>query len=167
MKCFDVVQLVLDATYDEVPGNEAARDASIKAALQKMTKQYREDLKTTGGPNFADPTVRFAYVFQHVPAHAHWLYNLLSDCDQVIEVFKKGKARVACIGGGPGSDLVGVLKLLDEKEIDCGIFCELFDGCEAWKTTWGDLAYELDVGTPVHTDYVIHDDPAPVFRTPG
>jgi hypothetical protein len=59
--------------------------------------------------------------------------------------------------GGPGSDLVGVLKLLDEKKIECGIFCELFDGCEAWKITWGDLAYELDVGTAVHTDYVIHD----------
>ena len=155
MKCFDVVRLVLDATYDEVLGEEHARDKAISGALTDMAKKYAT-VKAGGGPTFADPVIRFAYVFQHVAAHAHWLYDLLSNCEPIMKVFESGKARIACVGGGPGSDLVGVLKVLDEKKIECKLFCELLDGCAEWKLTWGDLSYQLNV-TAVHTDYVIHD----------
>jgi len=157
MKCFDVVQTVLDATYDEVPGTEAVRDASIKNALTVMADQYRNKLMTHGGPDFDDPATRFGYVYQHVPAHAHWMYDLIQKSPQALAVLKSGKARITCIGGGPGSDVVGILKVLDETEESCSLFCELIDGCEAWKSTWSDLAFQLDLKGALHTDYVIHD----------
>jgi hypothetical protein len=156
MKCFDVVQLVLDETYDEVPGAETARDASIKKALAAMAAQYA-NLKTSGGPDFDDPATRFGYVFQHVPAHAHWIYDLIHKCPKALAVLKSGKARITCIGGGPGSEIVGVLKVLDEIDEKCSLFCELIDGCEAWKATWSDLAFLLELDDSLHTDYVIHD----------
>jgi hypothetical protein len=81
----------------------------------------------------------------------------MNDCKEVISVLKTGRARITCMGGGPGSDVVGLLKLLDERDIKCRLFCELIDGCEDWKTTWGDLAWQLDLNEALHTDYVIHD----------
>jgi hypothetical protein len=157
MKCFDVVRTVLDATYDEVPGDEKKRDKNINAALEAMSEQYKTKLMAEGGPDFDDPVTRFGYVLRYVPAHAHWLYDLLTECPEAAAVFKSGKARVTCIGGGPGSDIVGLLKFLDEEEIKCKLFCELIDGCEGWKSTWGDLAFQLDLDEALHTDYVIHD----------
>lgn len=157
MKCFDVVQKVLDATYAQIPGDEAARDAAIADALRRMSGQYNKRLLTSGGPDFSDPVTRFAYVFLYVPAHSHWLYELITWSNEVKTAFNSKRLRMTCLGGGPGSDLVGVLKYMSESDKTPALFCEIVDGCLQWKQTWSDLAFTLDWQTPVHTDYVIHD----------
>lgn len=156
MKCFDVVNTVLDATYEEVPEEAAGRDAAIAQALDRTRKTYGT-LMDNGGPDFSDPATRFGYVFSYVPAHAHWIYDLIDRSDEAKAIFASDKARVTCLGGGPGSDVVGVLKYLDEADIECKLFIEIIDGCEDWKATWSDLAFQLDWDEPLHTDYVIHD----------
>lgn len=156
MKCFDVVKTVLDATYAEVPNADSDKDSRIKKALDSMSDQYNNKLMSEGGPDFSDAMTRFGYVLRYVPAHSHWLYELIAQCPTAIDVLKSGKARVTCLGGGPGSDVVGILKYLDESGISCKLFCEIIDGCEAWKITWSDLAFQLDLDNGLHTDYVIH-----------
>ncbi|RME26391.1 MAG: hypothetical protein D6798_06815 [Deltaproteobacteria bacterium] len=157
MKCFNVVQQVLDTTYAEIPGNEGTRDAAIREALKKMSNQYRTGLLTSGGPDFSDPVTRFAYVYLYVPAHAHWLYELITWSSDVQGLFQRPRLRMTCLGGGPGSDLVGALKYIDERNASPTLFCEIVDGCVQWKQTWSDLAFTLDWSSPLHTDYVIHD----------
>lgn len=96
MKCFEVVRTVLDATYDEIPGNEKSRDKRIKSALDAMSAQYTNQLMDEGGPNFDDPVTRFGYVLRYVPAHSHWLYDLMDGSPEVLEVLKSNKVRVTC-----------------------------------------------------------------------
>jgi hypothetical protein len=157
MKCFNVVKAVLDETYDEIGGKPAERDAKIQEALRKMSEKYNNLLKS-GGPDFSDPVTRFAYVFAYVPAHAHWLYELLTWSEEAKALFKSERLRVTCLGGGPGSDVVGLLKYLAESGVEPKLFCEIVDGCVEWKQTWADLAFTLDAApSTFHTDYVIHD----------
>ncbi len=164
LKCFKVVYRVLEDSYNEVPGTEAERDAAITTALQGLSTTYKRVL-SGGGPNFADPINRFAYVFTYVPVHAHWVYELLKFSPDAAAVLEQEKVRIACIGGGPGSDLVGILKFLDERGGDQpAIFCEIVDGCEQWKLTWADIGFTLGLPAGLHSDYVIHrigdpDDP--------
>lgn len=161
MKCFKVVQKVLEDTYQEIPGDEAARDAAISRALSDLSSTYRT-LLSEGGPSFADPVTRFAYVYSYVPAHAHWIHELLEKSEVAAAVFSAAKVRLACIGGGPGSDLVGILKFLDKRDVAApAIFCEIVDGCEQWKLTWADLGFTLDLPMSLNTDYVIHRVGAP------
>jgi len=130
--------------------------------LQTLSSTYKT-LLAKGGPDFSDPVVRFAYVYCYVPAHAHWIHELLELSADAAAVFDAPKVRVACIGGGPGSDLVGILKFLDTRGgASPALFCEIVDGCEHWKVTWADLGFSLDVPMPLNTDYVIHrvGDPA-------
>src|SRR5438445_12511850 len=101
MNCFDVVQKVLDATYAQIPGTEAQRDAAVKAALEKMSDQYRNKLIISGGPDFSDPVTRFGYVHLYVPANAHWTYELITWSPDAIKVFDAPKVRMTCPGGGP------------------------------------------------------------------
>jgi hypothetical protein len=157
MKCFDLVAKVLDATYEKVPEKRnGSRDQSIKEAIAATAKQYGS-VMDDGGPDFSDPATRFGYVFTYVPAHSHWVYELLDRSEFAKEIFSKGRARVTCVGGGPGSDVVGVLKYLENKGIECKLFAEIIDGCEDWKLTWSDMAYEIEWGGHLNTDYVIHD----------
>lgn len=156
MKCFDVVKQVLDATYSDIPGDEAQRDAAISDALVTMSEDYK-DLTKTGGPNFSDPVVRFAYVFKYVTSHSHWIHEMIGMHPDAAALFGRDKIRMVAIGGGPGSDLVGVLKYMDCTGTPPALHCELVDGCLGWKSTWADLAFELEWSGPLHTDYVIHD----------
>jgi hypothetical protein len=160
MNCFEVVKAVLDVTCPQIAGDDATKNAAISTALSAMSAQYR-NLLTAGGPNFADPVTRFAYVYQHVPAHAHWVHELMDWSDEVSQLLRQPKVRVTCLGGGPGSDLVGVLKFISTNDLDTALFCEIVDGCIQWKQTWADLAYSLEWPSSLHTDYVIHDVSAP------
>jgi len=157
VKCFKVVKKVLDDTYDEIGGSEQDRDAAIRAAIEGLSTKYRTVL-TAGGPDFSHPVSRFAYVYTYVPAHAHWVHELISWSPEAAAVFDLDKVRIACIGGGPGSDLVGILKFLDERAgaVPKKIFCEIVDGCEQWKHTWADIGFVLDLPGSLNTDYVIH-----------
>jgi hypothetical protein len=157
MKCFQVVQKVLASTYNQIGGNDAARTPKVNAALKPMSKKYRTELLADGGPDFSDAITRFGYVFLYVPVHSHWLYELITWDDEVGKLFKKAKFRVTCLGGGPGSDLMGILKYMDARKRYPTLFCEIVDGCVEWKSTWSDLAYEIDWESPLNTDYVIHD----------
>jgi hypothetical protein len=156
MKCVDVVKTVLDETYRQVPNAGKGRDAIISARISASSDAYG-NVMATGGPDFSDAATRFGYVFSYVMAHGHWLHELAGMEPSIKKIFERGRARVCCIGGGPGSDIVGLLKFLDENDIECKLFCEIIDGCEAWKATWSDVAYVMDLDGSLHTDYVIHD----------
>jgi hypothetical protein len=156
MKCFEVVQKVLDATYAEIPGDAPTRDAVISSALRTMSDQYKSNLLLSGGPDFSDPATRFAYVFLYVPAHSHWLYELITWSDEARLIFDAKRLRMTCLGGGPGSDLVGVLKYMSRFKKSPAVHCDIVDGCRQWKQTWSDLAYTLDWQTPVYTNYFIN-----------
>lgn len=155
-KCFSVVKKVLEDTYVEIQGDEENRDREIASAIEKISESYLNMSKTGPGPDFQDPVSRFAYVYAYVPAHAHWVSELISWTPEAIDVFEKDKVRIACIGGGPGSDLIGILKYLDDRGGEPpSIFCEIADGCELWKHTWADLSFSLDLPVRLNTDYVV------------
>lgn len=156
MKCFEVVRNVLDAAYDEIGGSEAERDEKIKAAILVLRESYR-NLLTSGGPNFQDPVTRFAYVFTYVAAHAHWVYETISWFSGAHQLFNAERLRVTALGGGPGSDLVGILKYMEEKGEFPNLFFEIMDGCIDWKKSWADVTFSLEWPRPILTDYVIHD----------
>lgn len=154
MKCFEVVKEVLEVTYQEIPGTDETRDRQITAAIHDLSSTYAMVL-TGGGPDFSDPVIRFAYVYTYVPAHSHWVSELIGWTKEAEKIFESERIRIACIGGGPGSDLVGMLKYLDERGGEMpDIFCEIADGCELWKRTWAEVAFALDRNIRLVTDYV-------------
>jgi hypothetical protein len=155
LKCFSVVKKVLENTYNEIPNNDGRRDSKITSAIEEISKTYLNMSKIGGGPNFQDPVNRFAYVYAYVAVHAHWVSELISWSPDAKILFNNNQIRIACIGGGPGSDLVGILKYLAERGgKPPSIFCEIADGCNLWKHTWADLSLSLGNALSFSTDYV-------------
>lgn len=151
MTLFQLVKITLDALYEEtqkqygVKTDEevASRFKYLSQSYGKLTSEEREPI------DYKDPATRFAYVYKYVAAHGAYILQILNITRSSLgTVFKDKKARVSCIGGGPGSDIIAVLKFLAEcgaKEPVEKIVCYLLDKEQAWADTWTELDDKLAI----------------------
>jgi hypothetical protein len=151
MTIFELVRIALDELYAEAAESYGSKaDAQISSQIACLQSTLRN--LNRGEPNptiYKDPTVRFAYVFKYVTSHADYVVQILQKLRQKLDgsIFDKESIRVSCVGGGPGSDLIGLLKYLDENhELEPAkkITCYLLDREQAWADTWTELRDKLD-----------------------
>jgi hypothetical protein len=160
MTIFELVKIALDELYAEAVkdyGNET--DAQISRQIVSLQNTLRNLNKGEPNPTtYKDPTVRFAYVFKYVTSHADYVVQILQKFQQKLNgsIFGKESIRVSCVGGGPGSDLIGLLKYLDEKdemEPVGKITCYLLDREQAWADTWTELGDTLNSRLTLHVNF--------------
>ena len=143
MTIFEVVKIALDELYAEglrLYGTKL--DGRIITDLGYLTDNYRNLTNTSRTlVNYEDPARRFAYVYKYVAAHGDYLVQVLEKLAARRDaVFEGSSVRVSCLGGGPGSDIVGVLKYLDEhNETVEKLTCYLLDQEQAWADIWTEL----------------------------
>lgn len=99
--------------------------------------------------NYKDPATRFAYVYKYVASHGDYVVQVLEILRNYLEspIFSTDSIRVTCVGGGPGSDIIAVLKYLDEyksSEKIKKVTCYLLDREQAWADTWTELDDSLN-----------------------
>lgn len=147
---FQLVYKVLSELYEQVKAiHGKAADDKIKAAMTALSTSYG---KLTDGKlppiDYSDPTTRFAYVFKYVASHADYVRQVLDLVSDKLsdELLKEKKIVVSCLGGGPGSELVGLLHHVlatDEAEVE-SLICYLCDREQAWADSWTEIGQELD-----------------------
>jgi|JI10StandDraft_1071094.scaffolds.fasta_scaffold103250_4 SAM-dependent methyltransferase len=138
MKVFELIKTILDDTYSKLP---EPRDTTLAQRMEKLTNTYR-DLTTNDPPDYADPVTRFAYVYKYTTCHACIVAKKIQAVPELRQMFVVNRdtwTKVACVGGGPGSDYLGVVKhkMLHQP---CGnLKCFLLDREQAWGDTWADV----------------------------
>ena len=157
MTLMQIVKSVLDEAYVQIEAeDEAEKDALINARLESIRKEYAA-LTDLEAPevDYSDPITRFAYIYKYTVAHADYIKQLIDRHDAISELLKGATPRVACIGGGPGSDLLGILKFMMRHRIrDVKLTCHIFDRERAWADSWSDVATVLDVPFRVSTAFM-------------
>jgi hypothetical protein len=138
MTVFQIVKRVLDQEYEYLEGSSAERDKAVLNALELLGKKYRTVLDS-GGPDLSDPTIRFAYIYRYSTAHANMAYEFIRSSEVLSKLFDQETLTISCVGGGPGSDLLGVLKYLFDKKKKPKIYFYLLDKEEAWGESWADV----------------------------
>jgi hypothetical protein len=144
VSCFKVIKAVLDEQYPLIPDDRVPRDAQIGIARARLRRIFKNLASSTERPDYSDPAIRFAYVYTYVSAHANCLFQLIEESSVLAEVFDQETVEMACVGGGPGSDFLGVLKymLTYDKQPD-KLMCQILDGERSWSDTWRDVEDEL------------------------
>ncbi len=152
MNCFQLIKSVLDEAYHAIPGKQAAKDAAIEEALEGLSKAYKVLLKK-GCLDYSDPARRFAYLYRYTTSHANIVYNKICDHKSLRELFKQERLVVSCIGGGPGSDFLGILKycLKNKKKVD--LKCQIMDRDPAWSESWSDVDDKVKSTFRLSTSY--------------
>jgi hypothetical protein len=120
--------------------------------LAKLSASY----KTLTAPNrpaidYSSPLTRFAYVYTYVAAHSSWVYNLLihSPTRRLIEGSEP--LRATCLGGGPGTELVALIKACTELKRTAPLLCFQIDSEDGWTETWADVGSRVGAGLRVTT----------------
>jgi len=145
MQCFQLIRKVLDEIYNnDLEGTEAEKDQAICEKLEKITDEYKNFQKGVN-IDFTNPVSRFAYILKYVSCHADFVCKILKMSFRSA-YFKKPNLIISCIGGGPGSDLLGILKYMEGLPLPTGskTFCHLIDKEMLWSECWGDVYQLLD-----------------------
>jgi hypothetical protein len=146
MTLFETVKIALDALYTQCKKRYADKtDRKIKDAISYLSKAYGQLNADGRNPiNYEDPATRFAYVYKYTATHGDYLVQILEQYRNKHEtnVFRSESVKVSCVGGGPGSDIVAVLKYLDEFKADEPVrklTFFLLDKEQAWGDTWSEF----------------------------
>lgn len=148
MNFFQLIKLVLDDLYMVIPGDNEQKDQTIYKAMLELQSWYRNILtapeeRATEFIDYSLPEVRFAYIYKYTTAHASYIHQLMLKSDALSNLFDHKRVRVSCIGGGPGSDFLGILKYMNVVGKRPHVTCYLYDKEIAWGQAWGDVGEHL------------------------
>jgi len=159
VNCYELVKLVLDDTYSAIEGKtDAEKEAAVKGGLAKMSAAYG-NLTNGPGPDYSEPASRVGYIFRYVTSHANLVYLLLRTTTETLGLFERDELAITCVGGGPGSDLLGVIKLLlsRAKEKTPRVMTYICDREKMWIDSWGEVGTKLPEEVRLHTVYCQQD----------
>ncbi|MGF6492267.1 hypothetical protein ABIE56_000420 [Luteibacter sp. 621] len=123
-------------------------DAVIKKEMEKLSAHYRKLDDPTATPiNYAPAATRFAYVYSYVAAHADYVRQVLEIADDHVDsvLINQPHPVVSCIGGGPGSEMLGTLQYvlnhpLRQTQSQMYYLC---DKERAWADAWSEIGRHL------------------------
>lgn len=145
MLCFQLVKTVLDELYERLPySSEFQKDQAIKEKLSYLGRAY-ENLRGGLQIDHADLTTRFAYIYKYVTCHANLVYQTIQSAPPLQSLFNQQKVKITCIGGGPGSEIIGILKYLLELRKSPKLRFNLYDREKRWGECWNDVDDKLDL----------------------
>lgn len=132
---------VVDAYGDKADAVIAQRLKTLSAAYGNLKDPDRQPV------DYSAPEDRFAYVYRYVGAHSDYVYQVLNRTDKLVgkELANREKIVVTALGGGPGSDLVGLMQYLVECK-DCDLetlTAYLCDREQAWADCWTEIGDEV------------------------
>ena len=140
-----LIKLVLDELYSDTDlPNDAAKDAAINERLEQLSASYSR-LKSAQRAeiDYSDPISRFAYIYKYTVAHSDYIKQLINGNRSLQALFDAPEVSVACIGGGPGCDLLGILKYMILAGCTSTLTSYLFDRERAWGDSWSEVARPL------------------------
>jgi len=153
MQLMQLIKNVLDDAYSEIElADDKQKDKAIKAKIELLSDKYKKLTSSVGtGIDYSDPIARFAYIYKYTVAHADYVMQIIRDSKDISALFQKnGHVQAACVGGGPGSDFLGILKYMMNKKTGCDLTCYLFDKERAWGDSWSDVARALKADVAIY-----------------
>jgi SAM-dependent methyltransferase len=164
---FQLMKLVLDDSYRQiVADSETEKDKIIKLALAHLSDKYRVLLTKAQMINYAHPAIRFAYIFKYTTSHSNLVFQAIQSCAELGSIFDSQRVKVSCIGGGPGSDFLGILKYLIRSGKRPDLRFYLFDKEQSWADSWCDVEDHINVDFRFSTQYQHFDVAKPSDWTP-
>lgn len=135
--CFKLVRQVLEKLSRQIAdasGEAHARD-SIRNAVYALYKNYNNEsaYKRVG---YAGTSTHFAYLYSYAPGRASVLYQIMNELQRLAELVSRQTLNITSFGGGPGTDVLGVLKLRLRRNGASFINATIYDKEPGWESVW-------------------------------
>lgn len=145
MYLMQLIKMVLDELYPLIEAsNDTERDKIIKSEMARLSTGYAELMDRQRDPiNLEAPETRFAYIYKYTVAHADYVKQIVEKSATLQELLANDNIDIACLGGGPGSDYLGLMKYLGLSGLTPTVTCYLYDRELAWGESWGTIAKKI------------------------
>ena len=153
---FKLVKTVLDDLYGLIIKKLGASGTDqIKKRLNTLSGEYENLTSALRVPvDYADPVTRFAYVYSYVAAHSAYVKQRLLNCEELRQHLKgNAPLRVTCVGGGPGSEMLGLLQACISEKRKGPLSVWLLDREESWSETWGEIDARLEADFKLSSNF--------------
>ena len=175
MKVFPIIRNVLEEEIDEIVDDldseqndlVLAAVGKVRAALKKLSISYSNTYENEL-PDFSRPEIRHAYIFRYTTAHADMICQAINKSSDLTALFNEKKVIVSCIGGGPGSDMLGIVKYILRKPDKPNLKIYLIDKEIAWSNSWGSVDEYVSSEFMCSKDFLTVDvtDPSTYIKLP-
>ena len=153
VKVFQVIQPVLSQTCDvicrlyDIPREEAFRRA--ESFVKENSVQWRSASTTI---DYENPFCRLPYLYMNVAVHANLVEKAIQQfpdlAESIREKIETGEEfRICALGGGPGSELIGVSNFIAQtpgRDKPAYVDFMLVDRIQPWDESWHALKRGLD-----------------------
>jgi hypothetical protein len=139
---FEDMRTVLNGLWERLPGQQDERVSAVKRDLASLHAGYAK-LAQGACIDYSLLTSRFAYVYCYVTSHADVIYQLVRDTPALAALMASDPLRVTCVGGGPGSDFIGLLKYMRLEGLTTSTACQVLDRERGWGDCWSDVFLQL------------------------
>lgn len=153
----EVVEGFISKRAAETGQTEEAIQVQIRQQADHTSDQYRQP-----SPNidYYGSICRIAYLYRQGPAQATVIERVLLQSEHLRAILKnKRELRVVAVGGGPGTELLGLIKLLAEVPNDLtNITFDVLDLVPQWRDTWEQFKRKAKA----HTSLIIEANFSPL-----
>lgn len=143
-----ILQLYTSVLQKDMKNNQIY-ESQIRLGIKDMSDTYRPDRYSLYKriadrliTNFNIPAFRCAYLHKFAPLHTYIVLDVMTDLlikDVVLfkDIFNAEKGfKLCCLGGGPGSDAVGVMAALHAVLTGFRLSVTIIDSMDQWKDTF-------------------------------
>lgn len=138
MSCYEKIEpaiRVYEAAIREKHGDEFVKKSLLQ--FSEFQKKYYSKLEN---PDYSGNIKKFCYLYKYSVAHGYFLYRALLKIDRKVKprLFERNITKVACIGGGPGSEIIGISRFLNEKggfHLKNKVEITIFDREPSWENS--------------------------------
>ena len=122
--CFDAVGKVFGDWVDSIASEYNLSQDEIECEVEASVSKLRDEYYSNQVPDipFSDQFLRWSYVYWAAPANALLFESVLKNDPDLQEFLgallqERKTISVCCIGGGPGSEVLGLAKWIERQQL--------------------------------------------------
>ena len=144
---FQLIGEALPELLDRVRSyNDEHRWSQVRKSLRLISDVYKTQMHDNEiRIDWRFPVFQCAYVFLYFVKHSHLVYEAMSYNHHHFEpVWRQLRdIQVCSIGGGPGSDIAGVIAFLEGTTFGVALQCSVLDLYPQWEYSWNAIFRNL------------------------
>ncbi|XP_015924435.1 uncharacterized protein [Parasteatoda tepidariorum] len=150
-------RLFNNVLYEDIRQHQL-NHADIRTGIQNMKEVYKPNPSSLSSEfldvaNYNDPAHRCAYLHKYAPLHTALVSDMLNKSMQEVRfilqeiIADTGRLEVCSLGGGPGSDVLGVTSVLSAELGFFQFSATIVDCMGDWRYTFAAIIKELRCGS--------------------
>jgi hypothetical protein len=139
----------------------------VAAATSHFSDLQQKYFSSIENPDYGSVVKKFCYLYKYSVAHGYYIYVALRALRPKIKpsIFSRNPTRIACVGGGPGTEIIGLCRYFREIEaenIGNRVEVTIFDKEPSWEEACRRVLECVSPGIDIKLTFVAFDatDPA-------